>query len=87
MVCKSYGKMRGTRFKLQMQKLSINRFLQQFRVGDTVKIDFTSHRMPHPKFQGLTGKVVDIKGSGYGIKVKDGGKSKVVFLRPEHLKR
>lgn len=87
MVRKTYGKMRGTRFKLQMEKLPINRFLQQFKVGDVVKVDFASHRMPHPKFQGKTGKIVEIKGAGYGVQMTDGGKSKVVFLRPEHLKK
>lgn len=87
MVVKSYGKMRGTRFKMQMEKISLTRFMQEFRVGEVVKVDFASHRMPHPKFQGLTGKITEIKGSGYGVEVKDGGKAKVIFLRPEHLKR
>lgn len=87
MVRKSYGKMRGTRFKMHMEKSSVTRFLEQFIVGDIVKVDFASHRMPHPKFQGLTGRVVELKGNSYGVQVSDGGKSKVIFLRPEHLKR
>lgn len=78
--------MRGTRFKMEMEKLPITRFLQQFKVGDSVKVDFTSHKMPHPKFQGLTGKIVEAKGSGYGVEVRDGGKLKVIYLKPEHLK-
>ncbi len=87
MVRKSYGKMRGTRFKLESRKATINRFMQQFAVGDVVKIDFVSHRMTHPRFQGLTGRVVENRSSGYGVEVTDGNKTKVIFLKPEHLKR
>ncbi len=87
MVRKTYGKMRGTRFKMSLEKVPISAALQIFKLGETVKVDYTSHRMPHPKFQGLTGEVVETKGRSYGVAVRDGGKMKVVYLRPEHLKR
>jgi len=87
MVRKSYGKMRGSRYKLQVKKIAITGFLQQFKVGDRVKIDFVSHQIPNPKFQGLTGLVVETKGSAYGVEVRDGGKPKIIYLNPEHLKK
>ncbi len=87
MVRKTYGKMRGTRFKMSLEKMPISVALQSFKVGETVNVDYTSHRMPHPKFQGLTGKVVETKGRSYGVEVRDGGKLKIIYLRPEHLKR
>ena len=85
---KSYGKMRGTRKKLQTRsRLAINAYLQEFREGDQVHIDFVpSSPLQHPRFQGLTGVVMERRGRNYIIQVRDGNKLKQVFARPEHLK-
>ena len=86
MVVKSYGKMRGTRKKLRKKKITLTGYLKEFKVGDRVHIDFVSHRIPHPLFQGLTGSIIEKRGNGYIVEVKDRNAVKKVSLRPEHLK-
>ena len=88
MVVKSYGKMRGTRSKLSKKKVTptLTRYLQQFKVGDRVHVDFVSHRIPHPRLQGLTGCIVEKRGSGYVVEVRVKRALKKLSLRPEHLK-
>jgi len=89
MVRKSYGKMRGTRQKMQVKtKPTINRYLAEFSAGDTVHVNYlSSSPLPHPRFQGLTGRVIEKRGNSYAVAVKDGNKPKLLFLRPEHLKK
>lgn len=87
MVRKSYGKMRGTRKKMAGRSSSISRFLDKFEVGESVHIDFSSHRIPHPKFQGFTGRIVGRSGQGYVVEVMNGDAAKKISLKPEHLKR
>ena len=87
MVRKSYGKMRGTRKKLHFREnLAITRFLEKFDVGDRVHIDFSTMRISHPKFHGLTGEVIGKRGKSYWVKVKDKKSYKKIVVRPEHLK-
>ena len=89
MVVKSYGKMRGTRSKLRKKKVAVTltRYLQQFKIGDRVHVDFVSHRIPHPRLQGLTGSVIEKRGSSYIVEIKVKKAVKKLALRPEHLKR
>ncbi|HLD83832.1 MAG TPA: 50S ribosomal protein L21e [archaeon] len=89
MVRKSYGKMRGTRFKMQSSgKITVNRFLAKFEPGDKVHIDFRSHQgVPNPKFQGKTGMIISKRGNGYEIKVADMSAAKKIYLKPEHLRK
>ncbi len=88
MVQKSYGKMRGTRKKMTSRgKVTITRYLQKFNVGDKVHIDFVpSSPIQHPRFQGVTGKVIRKDGRNYVVEIRDGGSYKSVYARPEHLK-
>ncbi|AIY90427.1 50S ribosomal protein L21e [Geoglobus acetivorans] len=92
-----YSKSHGFRFKsgrklrkrVRERGIKIRKVLQTFEVGQTVHIDIepASHRgMPHPRFQGRTGKIVGIRGRAYLVEITDGGKKKVIFARPEHLK-
>ncbi len=87
MVRKSYGKMRGTRSKMAGRSSSISKFIDKFEVGESVHIDFSSHRIPHPKFQGFTGRVVEKTGKGYVVEVMNRNAVKKISLKPEHLKR
>ena len=88
MVRKSYGKMRGTRFKLQIRrKPMIHNYIKEFNVGDMVHVNIVSSSpCPHPRFHGLAGVVTEKRGSSYTVKVSVGHKSKEISLRPEHLK-
>ncbi|MBI2578090.1 MAG: 50S ribosomal protein L21e [Candidatus Aenigmarchaeota archaeon] len=87
MVRKSYGKMRGTRKKLRMRrKPTLTGYLRGFDEGQKVHIKIVSSgSFPQPKFHGMTGMVVERRGKSYAIQVRDGNKSKTVYLRPEHL--
>jgi large subunit ribosomal protein L21e len=87
-VRKSYGKMRGTRFKMQIRKRpTIRTFMQEFKVGDVVHINIvSSSAFPHPRFQGRTGTVEEKRGKSYTVKIAEGTKKKKLSLRPEHLK-
>ncbi len=87
MVRKSYGKMRGTRQKLAGRSSSISRFLDVFEIGESVRIDFSSHRIPHPKFQGSTGKILGKMGRSYIVEVMNMNAVKKISVRPEHIRR
>lgn len=41
--------------------------------------------MPHSRFHGLTGFVIQERGTAYEVRVNVGGKTKIVVSRPEHL--
>ena len=88
MVQKSYGKMRGTRQKMRVKrKTPINAYLQKFKPGEHVHIDIiSSSPLQHPRFQGLTGVILEKRGRSYVVQVKDGNKLKQFFSRPEHLR-
>ena len=68
----------------------VTRALQQFEIGDNVNIDIDSsfHRgMPHPRFNGRTGKIEGLQGSSYIVSINEGKKHKSLIIRPEHLGR
>ena len=69
---------------------SITRALQQFEIGESisVNIDSSVHKgMPHPRFQGYTGKVEGMQGAAYLVGIDVGKKHKTLIVKPEHLGR
>jgi len=69
---------------------SSTRALQEFEVGTSVSIDIDSavHKgMPHPRFQGRTGKIEGMQGNAYLVGVTVGSKHKILVVLPEHLGR
>lgn len=92
-MAKTHGTRRKSRYKLKKtvreKGLSpITRAVQEFSGGDIVNIDIDAgiqDGMPHPKFQGKTGKVVGQRGRAYIVEVKDGRLMKEVIVLPEHL--
>ncbi len=92
-MAKTHGTRRKSRYKLRKtvreKGLSpISRSTQEFAEGDIVNIDLDpgiQEGMPHPKFQGRTGKVVGQRGRAYIVEVGDGGLLKEVIVLPEHL--
>ncbi len=92
-MAKTHGTRRKSRYKLKKtvreKGLSpITRAIQEFAEGDIVNIDLDpgiQDGMPHPKFQGRTGKVVGQRGRAYIVEVRDGGLMKEVIVLPEHL--
>ncbi|MBI4362319.1 MAG: 50S ribosomal protein L21e [Euryarchaeota archaeon] len=83
---------RKTRTKLRRglrERSSIRRAVQQFDPGATVHIDIdpSIHKgMPHPRFTGYTGHVLDRRGRAYIVQIREGHKDKTLLVRPEHLK-
>ncbi|MFH1835851.1 MAG: 50S ribosomal protein L21e [Methanobacteriota archaeon] len=68
-------------------KLKIRKYLQEFKENDLVSIVINPsyQSIPHPRFQGRTGRVVDKQGRAYYLEIKDGGKKKNILVTPEHL--
>ncbi len=92
-MAKTHGTRRKSRYKLtktvREKGLSpITRAIQEFSEGEIVNIDLDPSiqgGMPHPKFHGRTGKVIERRGRAYIIEVRDGGLMKEVIALPEHL--
>lgn len=87
----SHGLRRRTRdLKVKLRdkgKTKIRRYLQEFSKDDLVSIsvDASYQSIPNPRFQGKTGKVTGKQGRAYCLKIKDGGKTKEIVVKPEHL--
>src|SRR5579884_2977160 len=63
--------------------------LRDYPPGSKVAITLNpsvQNGMPHPRFQGLTGNVVERRGAAFIIEVRAGNKLKQVISRPEHLR-
>jgi large subunit ribosomal protein L21e len=82
----------GTRRKFKKphgQKLTIERYLKEFKEKQRVLIDVdpsSSKNLPHYRYKGKTGTVVSKRGRAYVVSLKLGNKEKTLMLKPEHLK-
>ncbi len=91
MVRASKGFRSKTRRKLKKRgkRTTITESLKEFNTGErvVVKINPSIHKgMPHPRFYGRSGIVIEKRGNAYSIQIKDGNKQKILISRPEHLK-
>ncbi len=92
MPIKSKGPKRKTRKLLRRgnrERLTINKYLQEFEIGNMVLIRPmpSSHKgMPFKRFTGKIGVITNKRGQSYIIKVMDGNKEKQVISRPEHIR-
>jgi large subunit ribosomal protein L21e len=92
MTKKSRGFRAKTRFKIRQKvayRPTVNKFLQEFKRDQTVVIvqEPASQRgMPHPRFKGKSGKIIEKRGKSYIVEILDGNKVKKLIARPEHLK-
>lgn len=69
---------------------TLSYLLKEYNPGDKVviKIDSSVHSgMPFRRFYGSHGEILSKRGRAYLIRVKDGGKEKVVIARPEHIRQ
>jgi large subunit ribosomal protein L21e len=95
MVKRSRGFRSKTRKKLSKHPRErglspITRVLQVFEEGEQVNIviDSSSHKgQPHPRFHGLSGKIVGTQGEAYMLNVRVGKMEKKLLVRPEHLRK
>ena len=71
-------------------KLGLSRLLAEYEVGDKVviNIDPAIHKgMPHKRFQGKVGTIVEKRGKAYILDIPQRKTSKLVVAGPEHVRK
>jgi len=66
----------------------LGRMLHKYNIGDktVVKIDSSVHSgMPHIRYHGKVGIVAEQRGKAYVVEITEGGKTRKLIIRPEHL--
>jgi large subunit ribosomal protein L21e len=89
----SKGYYAGTRSLLKKAtrdkgKPKISKILQEYTPGSQVIIKMDSSvqkSMPHKRFHGKIGTIVDKRGRGYVVNVSQGNSIKQIIVRSEHL--
>ncbi|MFO7872403.1 MAG: 50S ribosomal protein L21e [Candidatus Undinarchaeales archaeon] len=87
---RSKGFRSKSRHKMRNGRFSIAEALQEFKQGERVLVNINpavSTGMPHPKFQGNSGKIVSKRGRAYLVELESKGIPKKVIAKPEHLSR
>ncbi|MFB6245854.1 MAG: 50S ribosomal protein L21e [Candidatus Nanohaloarchaea archaeon] len=91
MAQKSSGSRHGTRHKFSRdpeQTLTVNDHMKQFEEGETVLIDFhpsVQDGRVHSRYHGCHAEVTGSRGDAKEVTVKDGEKSKKLYIKPVHL--
>ncbi|MFX0026004.1 MAG: 50S ribosomal protein L21e [Candidatus Hermodarchaeota archaeon] len=69
---------------------SVEKYLVEYKMGDKVDIitDPSQHKrgMPHRRFHGLTGTIMNQRGRCYEVQVKLGNSKKLLIIGKEHLR-
>ena len=81
-------KTRHLRVKLRDRgKIKIRKYMQEFQEGEIVSISINPRyqNIPHPRFQGKSGRVVKKQGRAYYVQIQDKNKTKQIISNPEHL--
>lgn len=95
MVTRIGTKQRKTRHKLSQNirnrgKVPLSRYFRKFETGDKVHLKLNPNIQKgrfFPRFHGLTGTITGKKkGFCYEVQIKDGGKEKLLYVHPIHLK-
>lgn len=71
-------------------KLYVTKYLQEFSDGEKVVLDYDPSYQKggyHQRFHRRTGIVTGKRGECYVIQVKDGSKTKTLFVNPVHLRK
>jgi large subunit ribosomal protein L21e len=69
-------------------KLRLSKLLYEYEPGNRVliRIDSSVHKgMPHRRYHGRVGTIIDKRGRSYVISVSQGDALKEIIVRPEHL--
>ena len=90
----SNGPLKGTRGKLSNKPRERGtsppqRSIAEFEEGQKVHLNIDPSVREgrfHPRFNGLTGEVVGKQGRAFKVQINDGGKEKMVVVRPAHLR-
>ena len=95
MVTRPHGLKGNTRKKPRKRvrergKVRISDILREYKVGDKVAIKVEpsyQKSMPHRRFFGKIGKIIEQRGKAYVIKIRVGNSYKKVICPPVHLKK
>lgn len=73
----------------QRGKLSLTRYFQQFKEGDSVAVvrDHSVNFGYSFRLQGRTGTIISKRGSAYYVQISDLNKPKRYVIKPIHLKK
>jgi large subunit ribosomal protein L21e len=90
---KSKGYRAGTRRLLRKKprehgKIRVSKLLYEYQSGSriVIKIDSSVQKgMPHKRYHGKIGTVVNKRGRSYVVSVPQGDAVKEIVVRPEHL--
>ncbi|MCW4018459.1 MAG: 50S ribosomal protein L21e [Candidatus Bathyarchaeota archaeon] len=69
-------------------KPKLTKFLHEYENGDSViiKIDSSQQKaLPHRRFHGKIGKVINRRGRAYVVRVAQGNSDRNLIVRTEHL--
>ncbi len=70
-------------------KLGLTQLIKEFRVGDMVAIvpkgGFAD--IPHPRYRGRTGKIVEKRGSAYVVELEAGNTTRHIIVPQRHLEK
>lgn len=88
---RSLGKMskRSRALGAAARKLTVPGLISGYSVGDVVAVDSQSKYsgMPHPRYRGRTGRIVETRGKAYVVLIKDGNMEKKLVVPPVHLRK
>jgi large subunit ribosomal protein L21e len=69
-------------------KMRLSKLLYEYQPGNRVviRIDSSVHKgMPHRRYHGRVGTIIDKRGRSYVISVSQGDAVREIIVRPEHL--
>ncbi len=93
MAQKSHGPQQGARKKLSREprtSTTVNDHMKEFDEGEKALIKFdpsVQDGRVHSRFYGRTAEVTGFRGDAVEVEVKDGSKTKTLFLKPIHLEK
>lgn len=93
MAQKSSGSQQGARDKLSKtvgDSTTVNEHLKEFEEGETARIQLNpsiNEGRVHVRYHGKNVKVTGKRGDAFEVQVKDGGKTKTLYIKPVHLKK
>jgi large subunit ribosomal protein L21e len=79
-----------TRNLSKKKTLTVNDYIKGFAVGDRVTIDqhaMFSGAMPHMRYKGKAGTVLEVRGKSYVVEIADGGIRKKIISSPVHIRK
>ena len=93
MAQKSSGSQQGARDKLSKtvgNSTTVNDHLKEFEEGETARIQINSsvtEGRVHVRYHGTNVEVTGRRGEAYEVQLKDGGKTKTLYIKPVHLQK